>query len=117
MHAIPETTSDLDLKTPSSDAPLMTAVPLPTPGSSTRPIASVETWSGDDDFGKVRSNGFNHRGYPLSNLFDGNTDSLYISRIFPLVRGAYVDVDFDGPVIIDEIVLTTRSNTIRSRDR
>ena len=80
-------------------------------------IAPVETWFGDDDFGKVRSNGFNHPGYPLSNLFDGNKHSTYISRIFPRFKGAYVEVDFDGPVIIEEIILTTRSNTIRARDR
>ena len=78
---------------------------------------SVETWSGDDNFGKVRSNGFNHPGFPLSNLFDGNKDSLYISRIDPFVNGAYVDVDFDEPVVIKEIILTTRTKTIHVRDR
>ena len=77
----------------------------------------VETWSGDDGFGKVRSNGFNHPGFPLSNLFDGDKDSVYISRIDPFVNGAYVDVDFDEPVVIEEIILTTRTNTIHVKER
>ena len=49
---------------------------------------------------------------PLSNLFDGNKDSVYISRIDPFVNGAFVDVDFDGPVVIEEIILTTRTGQI-----
>ena len=78
---------------------------------------AVQTWSGDDGFGTHRANGFSHQSYPLSNLFDGNKDSIYISRTHPFVAGAYVDVDFAKPVVIDEIVLTTRTNYIWDKER
>ena len=44
------------------------------------------------------------------NLFDDDKGSAYISRANPLVKGAYVDVDFAKPVVIDEIILTTRAS-------
>ena len=77
----------------------------------------METWSADDDCGTARTNGFSHPQYPLANLFDGNKDSLYMSRTSPLVVGAYVDVDFTKPVVIEEIVLTTRTNYIWDKER
>ena len=77
----------------------------------------METWSANDDCGTARTNGFSHQEYPFSNLFDGNKDSLYISRTSPFVAGAYVDVDFTTPVLIQEIVLTTRSNNIWDKSR
>ena len=78
---------------------------------------ALQTWSSDDGFGKHRANGFSHPSYPLSNLFDGNKNTLYISRENPFVAGAYVDVDFEKPVIIKEIILTTRHNYIWDKQR
>ena len=47
----------------------------------------------------------------LSNLiFSTTKDTIYISRVNPLIRGAYVDIELREAQAISEIILTTRSS-------
>ena len=42
-------------------------------------------------------------------IFEPERDTLYISRVSPLIKGAYVDIEFDKAQTIREIILNTRT--------
>ena len=43
-------------------------------------------------------------------IFSTSKDTIYISSVNPLIRGAYVDIEFGEAQAITEIILTTRSS-------
>ena len=42
-------------------------------------------------------------------IFKTSKETLYISQISPLIKDAYVDVEFNEPKAITEISLSTRT--------